>query len=691
MKTKITILIVLLFAVTTLVVPQKRGVTLDDIYRVKGVSAPHVSPTGEKLLFTVGEPDMKKGKSTTSLFIMSSDGSSQTQIDFGKEKASSPFWGKDDNTIYFERSVDDFNQLFSYSIKDKKEEQLTSFYGGISSPVFSNDFSYLLFSAEVYPDCGVDQECNKINSEAASDGPVQAYLADELLYRHWTFTIDGKYTHTFLFDLKSKEYKDITPGKYHTPIFMLGGGIGFAVSPDGNEIALVSNREKDQASTTNSDIWIYSIKNQSLKNLTEKNKAWDGTPIYSPDGKYLAYRKQLIPAYEADKFRISLYNRVTGEDKIITESFDNWINDFIWANDSKTIYFSGDVKGYSPIFKLNINSEKFEKITKDISVGGFAISHDDKSLYYTYRLMHLPAEIYSFDISSSREKKLTSFNDLLLSEVDFVPVEQMWIDGAEGKPVHVLIVKPHNFDANKKYPLIVNVHGGPQSQWMDAFRGDGQVYSGYGYVVAFPNPHGSTGYGQEYTAAISKDWGGKVYEDVIAVTAHLSKLQYIDKDRIGAMGWSYGGYMMNWLQAKSPERYKCFVSMMSLYNLESFYGTTEELWFPEWDLKGSPWNSDLYKKFSPSNYVDNFSTPTLIISGEKDYRVSYNQSLEYFTALQKKGIDSRLIIFKNDGHWPSHVKSMPLYYNAHLEWFNKYLGGDKAPYDSELMVRNRVY
>jgi dipeptidyl aminopeptidase/acylaminoacyl peptidase len=225
---------------------------------------------------------------------------------------------------------------------------------------------------------------------------------------------------------------------------------------------------------------------------------------------------------------------------------------------------------------------------------------------------------------------------------------------------------------------------------MDAYRGDGQLYTGYGYVVAFPNPHGSTGYGQEFTAAISGDWGGKVYQDIMLVTDSLAKLPFIDTARIGAMGWSYGGYFMNWIQANT-KRYKCLVSMMGLFDLSSFWGTTEELWFPEWDLKGQPWNSNLYEKFSPSKYVKNFSIPTLIITGEKDYRVPYTQSIDYFTTLQKLGIDSRLIIFKNDGHWPSNVKSMPLYYNAHLEWFHKYLGGKPAPYDSELMVKNRAY
>jgi dipeptidyl aminopeptidase/acylaminoacyl peptidase len=266
----------------------------------------------------------------------------------------------------------------------------------------------------------------------------------------------------------------------------------------------------------------------------------------------------------------------------------------------------------------------------------------------------------------------------------------MWISSPTGAKIHTFIVKPHNFDPAKKYPLILNVHGGPQSQWADAFRGDWQVYPGSGYIVAFPNPHGSTGYGQEFTAEISKDFGGKVYEDVMAVADSLEKISWVDASRMGAMGWSYGGYMMMWLEGHTS-RFKAIVSMMGLYDLPAFHGATEELWFPEWDLNGLPSTSEHYIKFSPNHFTENFKTPCLVITGEKDYRVPYTQSLEFFTDLQQMNVPSRLIVFPNDGHWPSGIKSMPLYYNAHLDWFHTYLGGDPAPYDNLKIIRNQAY
>ena len=298
-----------------------------------------------------------------------------------------------------------------------------------------------------------------------------------------------------------------------------------------------------------------------------------------------------------------------------------------------------------------------------------------------------PSEIFRVRLGGEA-KRLTFENEAIEKEVDIRPAESIEVPGADGHPVQCWVVKPHGFDPAKRYPLVLNVHGGPQSQWSDSFRGDWQVYPGAGYVEAFPNPHGSTGFGQAYTAAISRDYSGKVMQDLEAVAAALAKLPYVDADRMGAMGWSWGGYAMMWLEGHST-RFRCLASMMGLYDLEAFYGATEELWYPAWDLGGAPWESPLYERDSPSEFVKEFKTPCLVITGEKDFRIPYTQSLAFFTALQNMGVPSRLVVYEKAGHWPSWYE-MALYYNAHLEWFHEHLGGEAAPWSSEEMVRNGV-
>ena len=515
-------------------------------------------------------------------------------------------------------------------------------------------------------------------------------MTDKLLFRHWKEYNGEKKSSLILYNIESNYYQLLAESEWLSSSFMLGGDVKFSISPDSKEVCYMLNPDLNIAASTNSDLLVLNIATGKTVNLTKENKAWDGYPLYSPNGFFIAFKIQTIPGYESDRYRLAIYNRSTKSISVLTEDFDYTVNDFRWGEDSETLYVTADVEGYSPLYSINVHSLKITPLSGKQAVFQFDVASAQNQVYYMARAVQKPGEIYRVSTTDNFIQQMTSFNQKLLDEVDVRPAEQMWVEGAEGKKVHVFIVKPHNFDAGRKYPLILNVHGGPQGQWMDSFRGDWQVYPGCGYIVAFPNPHGSTGYGHEYTEEISGDWGGKVYEDVMKVADTLEQLPYVDKDRIGAMGWSYGGYMMNWLQANT-KRFKCLASMMGVYDLKSMWGSTEELWFPDWDLKGQPWNSDIYQKFSPANFAKNFSTPTLIITGEKDYRVPYTQSIQYFTTLKTLGIDTRLIIFKNDGHWPDFVKSMPLYYNAHLEWFNKYLGGDPAPYDSKKLILNTQF
>lgn len=682
---------VLLLVFAAMMFAQKKPFTIADLYKIKSVSSMQFSPDGKQVAFVVTESFLEKGKTNSEIYLMNADGSELRKLTSNAAADFSPQWMPDGKSLLFLSSRKDGVQAWKLPLDGGEAEQVTSLSTGVSNIHIAPNGKGFIFATDVYPEFGADDAMNKKTDETKENGPLQAHIADKLLYRHWTFWADGKRTHTMYFDIDSKKVTELTAGDFDAP----GYGMGEAViSPEGNEVCFVSNHDKVEAQSTNKDLFLVSLSGGEAKNITQSNPAYDDEPVFSPDKKYIAYKTQKIPGYESDLIRIAVYDRTTAKSDIVTEGkFDNWVNSYQWSPDSKTIYFTAQVKGNVPLYAIDMKSKNISEVLNAKTIDAFEISPDGKSIIYTRRSIGEPSEMWKASLVKGVAKnpvRLTFFNKAIEDSVDIRPAEEMWIDSPTGKKIHTFIVKPHNFDSKKKYPFIINVHGGPQSQWADAFRGDWQVYPAAGYVLVFPNPHGSTGYGQEFTAAISKDWGGKVYQDVMAVTDYCAKLPFVDSTRMGAMGWSYGGYMMMWLEGHT-DRFKAIVSMMGVYDLTAMHGATEELWFPEWDLGGMPWTSDLYLKWSPNQFVKNFKTPCLVITGEKDYRVPYTQSLEFFTDLQLMNVPSRLIVFPNDGHWPNNIKSMPLYYNAHLDWFHTYLGGEPAPYDMTKMVRNQAF
>ena len=687
MRTVFSLLLILVFSVNA----QKAPFSIDALYKIKNVSDPQISPDGKRIAFVVTDYNLAEGKANSDIYLMDSDGQNQKRMTTNPTSDHHPRWSADGKSLLFISDRSGSAQAWLLPADGGEARQITDFYTGVQSAEWVPGKNQIVFSSFIFPECGADNACNQEILKDMQNGPLQAHMADRLFYRHWTFYKDGRRTHLILYDIDRDSYKDITPGDYDYPA--LWGG--FTVSPDGRYVCVESNHDEFEAETTNKDLFLIDLTTGVMKNLTAANQAYDGQPVFSPNGRYIAYQQQKTPDYEADLKRLALYDLQTGLSTTLTERFDNWVQQFRWSPDSRYIYFKAHQKGHFPIYRFDLRKNAWQQIVDVKTPDAFAVAPDGKWLAISRRTIDHPTEIVRAPVrgksAGKKVTRLTWFNKALEDSVDLRPAEEVWIPSPTGKKIHTFIIKPHNFDPAKKYPLILNVHGGPQYQWYDGFRGDWQVYPGAGYIVAFPNPHGSTGYGQAFTAAISGDWAGKVYRDVMAVADSLSRLAYVDDQRMGAMGWSYGGYMMMWLEGHT-NRFKAIVSMMGVYDLPAMYGATEELWFPEWDLKGAPWqNPELYRKFSPHNYVKNFKTPCLVITGEKDYRVPYTQSLEFFTGLQKMRVPSRLIVFKNDGHWPNYVKSMPFYYNAHLDWFSKYLGGQPAPYDMKKMLRNRAF
>lgn len=664
---------------------EKRAFHIEDLYRLKGISGLSLSPDGTKLLFQLSRQDLKKAKRDTDIWMMDLASGQAKQLTFSEKPETAPFWSKDGKTIYFQSGREGGPQLWALDASGGEARRLTRFEAGVGAPKVLADGKAFIFESTVFPEAPTDGAKQAAWSEKMEKGPVQAHLSDTLLYRHWDGWRDFQFTH--LFRQVDGKLEALTTGQTDFP----GYGQSFDVSPDGKELVVATCTEAVPAQSTNQDLFLISLEGDRTPKRITDNPAFDGDAKYSPDGRYIAYRMQRKPGYESDRFRLAVYDRQTKAHRVLTEELDNWVEKFQWSGDGKALWFVTPEKGRYPLFRLELATGKLQRMLEGQCIRDFQVSPDQKSVVFTASTVGRPTEIYRAEFATKTVKPLSRFNQEVAEEVDIRPAEERWVKGADGKEIQVFLVKPHGFDPAKKYPVIINVHGGPQMMWSDSFRGDWQVYPGAGYVVAFPNPHGSTGYGQAFTEAISGDWDGKVMTDIEKVTDDLASLPYVDKERLGAMGWSWGGYAMMWLEGHST-RYKALAAMMGVYDLRSMHGATEELWFPEWDLKGTAWDNPAgYERMNASSAVKAFKTPCLVITGERDYRVPYTQSLQFFTGLQLMKVPSRLLVFKNDGHWPDDLKSMPTYYNAHLEWFHRFLGGAPAPWKTEDLVRNTAF
>jgi len=679
----------------------KRAFTVEDLYRVENPGQVDLSPDGSWLVYSLSTTDLPRNRSNRDLYRVSTKGGESTRLTWTEDASeSSPVWSPDGNWIAFvaRRGEQASGQLWLLPADGGEARALTDFATGASGPVWSPDGRRIAFTSEVYPECGTDDVCNRRRIERRDEGPLSVHVADELLYRHWTGWYDGMVSHVMVVEVESGEVRDLTPGPREAPVFAPGGSHDYVFSPDGKELCFTRNSDPvpTLAWSTNSDLWVVPVDPAPdgaplpARNLTVDNPAWDGSPSYSPDGRKIAYRRQSRPGNEADLFQLAVLDRDSGKSRVVTSGFDDWVLELAWLPDGKGLVFKAPREGSTPLFLVDVAGGEARELAAHATLDQFLLSADGKRAFAIRRSVDQPRELWSLDLAEGGPpRRLTRHNRKLEDDVDIRPAESIWIDGAGGTKIQVFLVKPHGFDPSRRYPLILNVHGGPQYMWTDGFRGDWQVYPGAGYIVAFPNPHGSTGYGQEFTDAISRDWGGRVYQDLIKITDALAALPFVDAERLGAMGWSYGGYMMNWFQGRT-DRFKALANMMGIFDLRSFHLATEELWFPEWDLGGSPWESPLHERWNPAASLETFRTPMLIVTGERDYRVPYTQSLMAFTALRRQGVPARLIVIPGAGHWPGWYE-MALYYTAHLDWFHRYLGGDGPPWSVEAFAENAVF
>jgi dipeptidyl aminopeptidase/acylaminoacyl peptidase len=658
---------------------QERRFTIDDLLKVRRVGDPQVSPKGDFVAFTITDPDKTANKSMTQIYLVPLSGGEPRQLTNDEHSSASPRWSPDGEKLAFVSARDGDDQIWTIDISSGALKKVTTISTGAGDPVWSPDGKWLAFASDIYPECS-DDACNKKRAEEVAANKVKAHVATRLLYRHWKSWKDGLRTHVFVVSSAGGEAKDMTPGDYDAPPFSLGGPTDYAFSPDSRELAFVSNHDKVEAMSTNADVWIVPVRGGAAKNITAANKGYDGSPQYSPDGRFLAYRSQVTPGYESDRFRLMIYDLKANQSKSISESLDSWVDEFAFSPDSKAIYLTAEERGRAPIYTVSVNGGPVKKL---ISGEGFNSdihpTKDGHALVFARSSSVKPSEVYRANADGTGATPLTTTNDKSISSFKLQPAEEVVWTGGAGAKVAGWIVKPANFNPRRKYPLVVLIHGGPQGAWSDnwGYRWNPQIYAGDGYVAFLPNPRGSTGYGQQFVAEISGDWGGKVFTDISNGVAMMANQPYIDKNRIGAAGASYGGYMIDWIEGHNNDprfTYKVLVSHDGVYNLEAMYGVTEELWFPEWEFKGTPWtNKEMYERWSPHNFVQNFKTPILIITNSLDYRVPEGEGLQLFTAVQRMGVESKLVDFPDEGHWVGKPANSAFWHNTVLDWLGKHL------------------
>jgi dipeptidyl aminopeptidase/acylaminoacyl peptidase len=662
-------------AATAFAQPARRF-TVEELMKVRRVSDPQLSPDGKRVAFVIGDVNWDANKVINQIYVKSIDGGNVKQLTSGAGSASAPRWSPDGKKIAYVTG----GQIWVMDSDGDDKSQVTKISTSAAGPVWSPDGKWIAFTSDVYPSCS-DDDCNKKKDEAAEASKVKAHITTRLLFKHWDEWRDLKRTHVFVVSSKGGAARDFTPGDFDSPPYAAATGVDYAFSPDGKELAYVRNPDKVEATSTNSDIFVIPFSDGGPStNITITNRGYDVGPIYTRDGKYIIYRSQATAGFEADRWRLMAYNRATRTSSEIPKKFDLQVEEIALSPDGNYAYFTAGERGRQPVFRVPLGGAEPQKMVKDVYATGLQITPDGKSLVFANSTMAMPSEVYRADIDSGRLTPLSSANNSLLPQYGLRAAEEVeWI-GALGKKIHGFIVKPPDFDPNKKYPLAVIIHGGPQSAFNDSwsYRWNPQIWANNGYVAFLPNPRGSTGYGQQVVNEISGDWGGKAYVDIMnGVADTLRRNSFLDRNRVGAAGASYGGYMINWIEGHNNDprfRFKVLVSHDGVYNLDSMYGATEELWFPEWEFKGTPWtNPTMYARWSPHLFVKNFKTPILVIHGELDYRVPIGEGLQLFTAVQRMGVDSKLLIFPDEGHWVLKPQNSQLWNHTVQDWMDKYL------------------
>jgi dipeptidyl aminopeptidase/acylaminoacyl peptidase len=659
----------------------RRAFTFEDMMALKRIGSPVISPDGKWVLFSAVDVDLAANKKTTHLWVVPLAGGESRQLTSDAAGEDRGRWSPDGKHFLFVSARGGNQQVWAVDFDSDSgtvqgaPHQVTNISTEADGALWSPDGGNILFTSEVYPDCP-DDVCNKTREEDRAKSKVKAMIFTRLFYRHWSSYTYSKRTHLFVVPIEGGTAHDLTPGDHDVPPFSLGGQDLYAISPDGKEIAFTSNIDEVEAISTNNEIFVVPITGGTPKKLSTSPGS-DSTPLYSPDGKWLAWRMQKRAGYESDRFRLVIYNRQSGQIQNLTENFDQWVETMVWSPDSRTIYFTSENKGEAPIYRIDIAApNQVHEIVRGTN-DEVMLSPDGKTLVFSRMSVRAPNEIYKLAIGSKEPEQVSHLNDTVLARVSMPQMESFWFAGAGGIKVQGFVIKPPHYKEGGKYPVEFLIHGGPQGQWGDewSYRWNAELFAASGYVVIMINPRGSTGYGQTFVDGVNGDWGGKPYVDLMKGLDYAEQhFSFIDKDRECALGASYGGYMINWILGHT-DRFKCLVSHDGIFNAQAAYGSTEELWFPEWEFRGTPWtNRALYRKWSPHLFATSFKTPTLVVHGQLDYRLDVSQGFELFTTLQRLKVPSKMLYFPDEGHWVLKPQNSQLWYKTVNGWVGEHIG-----------------
>lgn len=664
----------LLAALTLAAAPERAPFGIDDLLAIERVSSPSLSPDGAQVVFVVSKAAPDGKRLYASLYAVgTAPGATPRPLTHGdKERVSGPKFAPDGRRVAFVSNRDGTDQAYVLALDGGEPRKVTALPTGVNDVAWMPDGRTLLVTSDVAPRCGADAACNE-KAEAAADGAPK--LADRLLYRHWTSWRERVRSHLLRVPLDGGAVVDLTPGDRDVPPFQRGDDSDLAVSADGRTVYFTAITDPVEAISTNADVYAIPAQGGEARRLTE-GKGWDGKPRPSPDGKRLAWLSQPRAGYESDKFRVMVANADGSGARDLTAGFDRSAGDLYWAEGGKVLRFTAEDDGAHRLFEVDVRTAKVRAVPGLRDIVAVAPSRDGKIVAAVVDSLAAPPEVAVLapGKGGAVARDLTRFGAKVMDRVAVGTARRVEAKGKDGAAIHGWIVTPPGHQPGERHPAVVLVHGGPQGAWDDAwtFRWNAMLYAARGWTVVMPNPRGSTGYGQAYTDAVRDNWGGTPYDDIMAFVDAAVASGEADGGNMCAAGASYGGYMVNWINGQT-DRFKCLVTHAGDFDLEAAYYDTEELWFPEWEM-GLPWERpEAYARWSPHRFVQNWKTPTLVTHGELDYRVTVTQGLSTFTALQRRGIPSKLLVFPDEGHWITKPKNSKVFHDVVLSWLTEHL------------------